>query len=81
MINRAHIVAVATAASDLNLAARELLAAEADLRRFANLLLRTDRTAWPEDLQQALDQRVIDARWRYDHNVAALRRLTTKEPA
>lgn len=79
-MNRAQLAAVVTAAADLHAAARELLAAEADLRRFANLLLHTDRTAWPEPLQQALDQRVIDARWRYDHHVGALRRLTAKEP-
>jgi hypothetical protein len=60
-------------------AARELLAAEADGHRFDALRERL-AVDWPVTLQNQLDQRIIDARWRYDHNVADMRRLTTKEP-
>lgn len=80
-MNRAFVSAVSAAAQDLNAAARELLAAEADGRRFEALRQHQRIESWPPSLQHALDQRVIDARWRYDNVLAGLRRLTGKEPS
>jgi hypothetical protein len=79
-MNRALIAAVAAAAAEVHRAARELLAAEADGCRFESLRRHQGIDAWPPSLQNALDQRITDARWRYDYNVTGLRRLTTKEP-
>lgn len=80
-MNRAYVAAVQAAAADLAHAASELLAAHSNAAGVSALQARIPADHWPPAVTAQAEQRLKDAQWRHDYQLAGLRRLTTKEPA